>query len=101
MHFIIPTVHLLIGAVLSFLQCTVKTAFAHLPEMSLQFDGSSSVVFFLPFSSWRNAVEGGKCPSVHTQILDRFECATKVFPVHCVLGHSPSALKKVSVSIEV
>ena len=35
------------------------------------------------------AVEGGKCPSVHTQILDRFECATEVFPVHCVLAHSP------------
>ena len=45
-HFIIPTVHLLIGAVLSFLQLTVKTAAAHRPEMSLQFDGSSSVVFF-------------------------------------------------------
>ena len=24
------------------------------------------------------AVEGGKCPSVHTQVLDSFECATEV-----------------------
>ena len=32
----------------------------------------------------------GWCSQVSTAIvpLDRFECATKVFPVHCVLAHS-------------
>ena len=180
MHFIIPTVHLIIDSVLSFLQSTVKTAFAHLLEMSLQFDGSSSVVFIfsawsfslvacmsdlavftvsflipthcrinniktmfgyspkhcsctekqtkyvepvglkcynvLHFQIWNSrplryvdkmaAVQGGKCPSVHTQVLDCFECATEVLPVHtlrfgtlCVFAQS--ALNKVSVSVEV
>ena len=46
------------------------------------------------------AVEGRKCPSVHTQVLDRFECAIEVLPVHCDLAHFPFfaqiALKKVS-----